>query len=396
MALKTLKDHPISASLKRIQELLGDDAFQAPAVASDESAQFNREKIQNVTKSLRSLVNQSPATLVSETALNQMNTNLQSPISELTSFIANKNVGHLGNAVAQLDQNVFNCTWAFLPKINPLSKTEAGELIDSLQDRSRQAIEQLSKQKGLLEETIAQLAGSVQAQEGRLSELKEAQAQLKAEMAASQSNLETTFNKSQLQRDTDFSAVVNASKEELEQASLDFNNQAVAIIATLEKHKSDAARIVQVVGDIGVTGNYQNIANAETLQANLWRWITIGLFACGLLMAGATFYKFYHESVNVTNTLAIAVRLLYALVIAAPAFYTARESARHRTNADRARQTELELASLGPFIELMREHDKEEIRKSLIPTYFGRSVDAHEIKTVLDVSAVNRPGISGD
>jgi len=81
---------------------------------------------------------------------------------------------------------------------------------------------------------------------------------------------------------------------------------------------------------------------------------------------------------------AIAVRLLYALAIAAPAFYTARESARHRTNADRARQTELELASLGPFIELMKEQDKEEIRKSLIPTYFGRPVDAHEIKTVLD------------
>jgi len=81
---------------------------------------------------------------------------------------------------------------------------------------------------------------------------------------------------------------------------------------------------------------------------------------------------------------AIAVRLLYALAIAAPAFYTARESARHHTNADRARQTELELASLGPFNELMKEQDKEEIRKSLIPTYFGRPVDAHEIKTVLD------------
>lgn len=86
-------------------------------------------------------------------------------------------------------------------------------------------------------------------------------------------------------------------------------------------------------------------------------------------MAAATFYKFYHEPVSSTNTFAIAVRLLYALAIAAPAFYTARESARHRTNADRARQTELELASLGPFIELMEDKVKEEIRKSLIPTF---------------------------
>ncbi|MBL0223238.1 MAG: hypothetical protein IPQ17_11085 [Xanthomonadales bacterium] len=101
-------------------------------------------------------------------------------------------------------------------------------------------------------------------------------------------------------------------------------------------------------------------------------------------MATATFYRFYHEPVTTTNTLAIAIRLLYALAVAAPAFYTARESARHRTNADRARQTELELASLGPFIELLKDQDKDEIRKSLISTYFGRPIDPHEIRTILD------------
>lgn len=385
MALKSLKDHPISASLTRMQELLRDEAFAAPAIAADEIAQFNRDKIQNITKSLRSLVAQSPATMVSDTALNQMNSHLQAPINELTAFVANTNAGHLANAVAQLDQNVLSYTWAFLPKINPLSKAEAGELVDYLQERSRQTIEQLDGQKEQLASTIDQLTEVTQTQEACLKELKESQALLKAEMAASLSSLETSFNKAQLQRDTEFSELVNESKEELANSESNFKRQADAVIDSLEKHKMDAARIVQVVGDIGVTGNYQNIANNETGQANLWRWITIALFASGLIMAGITFYKFYHEPVTTTNTLAIAVRLLYALAIAAPAFYTARESARHRTNADRARQTELELASLGPFIELMKDDDKEEIRKSLIRTYFGRSVDPHEIKNVLDV-----------
>ncbi|QCO68027.1 hypothetical protein E5843_10105 [Luteimonas yindakuii] len=385
MALKSLKDHAISASLARMQELLRDEAFVAPAIAADEIAQFNRDKIQNITKSLRSLVGQSPATMVSDTALNQMNSHLQAPINELTAFVANTNAGHLANAVAQLDQNVLSYTWAFLPKINPLSKAEAGEVVDYLQERSRQTIEQLDGQKEQLASTIARLTEVTQTQEASLKELKESQALLKAEMAASLSNLETSFNKAQLQRDTDFSELVNDSKEELAKSERNFKRQADAVIESLEKHKVDAARIVQVVGDIGVTGNYQNIANNETGQANLWRWITIALFASGLIMAGITFYKFYHEPVTTTNTLAIAVRLLYALAIAAPAFYTARESARHRTNADRARQTELELASLGPFIELMKDEDKEEIRKSLIRTYFGRSVDPHEIKNVLNV-----------
>jgi hypothetical protein len=382
--MKTLKDHPIASTLTRLQELLNDPSLQSPEIASDAGAQFNRDKLQNITKSLRSLVNQSSASLVSDTALNQMNANLQPPISELTAFVANKNVGHLVNAVAQIDQSVLSYTWAFMPKPGPVPMAEFGELIDSLQERSRQTIEQLSEQKGRLELQVAQLAEALRFQETQLAELREAQVLSKVEMAASLSSLETTFNKDQLQRDTDFSALVNASKENLVAARRDFDNTARDAISALNKHKFDAARIVEVVGDIGVTGNYQNIANKETAQANLWRWITIGLFACGLAMAGTTFYKFYHEPVSPTNTLAIAIRLLYALAIAAPAFYTARESARHRTNADRARQTELELASLGPFIELMSDEDKEKIRKSLIPVYFGRSVDAHEIKTILD------------
>lgn len=385
MALRTLKEHAISATLARIQELLQDEAFQSSDVAADESAQFNRDKIRNITASIQSLIARSPATMVSESALSQMNANLQSPVSELTAFLSSKNTAHLANAAGQYDQNILSYTWAFLPKVNPLSEKEAGSIIDFLQERSRQSIFQVDEDKNRLAENIAQLTVAADAQDARLIELKESHGTLKAEMAASLSNLETSFNKAQLQRDTDFAALVTESKENLAQGERDFKTRAEGILEALDGHRTNAARIVQVVGDIGVTGNYQNIANRETSQADLWRWITICLFACGLFMAGATFYRFYHEPVTGTNTLAIAIRLLYALAIAAPALYTARESARHRTNADRARQTELELASLGPFIELMEDQDKEAIRKSLIPNYFGRPVDPHEINPVPDI-----------
>lgn len=321
---------------------------------------------------------------MSDVALNQLNANLQQPIAELTSFISNKNVGHLANAVSHLDSNVFNYTWAFLPKINPLSKASVREIIESLQEQSRQTIFQLNDQNEQLEQRIAKLTGEIGAQERRLTELQEASAASKAESAAVLANLETVFNKNQTQRDSDFSELLQRVTNDFETAKQGFSDNADSALDALEKHKSDAARIVQVVGDIGVTGNYQAIADKEAHQANLWRRVTVGLFACGLAMAGFTFYKFYHEPVSSSNTLAIAIRLLYALAVASPAFYTARESARHRTNADRARQTELELASLGPFIELLKDDDKDAIRKSLISTYFGRHVEAHEVKTVLD------------
>jgi hypothetical protein len=384
VANKSLKDHAVAGSLNRLEELLNDPSLQAAEVAANETSQFHRDKLQHVVKSLKSLINQSPATLVSEVALNQLNANLQQPIAELTSFISNKNAGHLANAVSHVDSNVFNYTWAFIPKANPLSKAGVGELIESIQEQSRQTILQLNDQNGQLERRIAKLTEEIEAQEQRLVELQEASATSKAEGAAALANLETIFNKNQTQRDVDFSDLLQRATNDLATTKKEFSDSANSAIDALEKHKSDAARIVQVVGDIGVTGNYQTIANTEAHQANLWRLITVGLFACGLAMAGFTFYKFYHEPVSTNNPLAIAVRLLYALAVASPAFYTARESARHRTNADRARQTELELASLGPFIELLKDDDKDDIRKSLISTYFGRHVDAHEVRTILD------------
>lgn len=165
-------------------------------------------------------------------------------------------------------------------------------------------------------------------------------------------------------------------------------NESASLISGLEEQRNNAAKIVQVVGNIGVTGNYQRIANTEEDQANFWRWATVLFFAGGVTLAGATFYRFWGEPITPETISAIAVRLLYAIAITAPAWYTARESARHRTNSDRARQTELELASLGPFIELLPPEKKIAIREEMTKYYFGREVDPHSAKGPLDAETV--------
>src|SRR3546814_3472895 len=143
-------------------------------------------------------------------------------------------------------------------------------------------------QNGQLEHRIAELTEEIGAQEQRLTELQETSATSKAEGAAALANLETVFNKNQTQRDSDFSELLQRVTNDLAIAKKDFSDSASSAIDALEKHKSDAARIVQVVGDIGVTGNYQTIANKEARQANLWLRVTVGLLSCGLAMAGLT------------------------------------------------------------------------------------------------------------
>ena len=82
------------------------------------------------------------------------------------------------------------------------------------------------------------------------------------------------------------------------------------------------------------------------------------------------------------------MRFVTAVAIALPAFYTSRESARHRTNSDRARQKELELTSLGPFIEFLPQEAKDTIRQKLTERYFGNDIDAHEIKLPVDLGTL--------
>uniref|UniRef100_UPI00197E623B hypothetical protein n=1 Tax=Pseudomonas viridiflava TaxID=33069 RepID=UPI00197E623B len=93
------------------------------------------------------------------------------------------------------------------------------------------------------------------------------------------------------------------------------------------------------------------------------------IFGTGISIAMATFWKFWHDPFTQDSALSVLFRLFYAIIITSPDIYTAKESARHRTNSDRARQTELELASIGPFIELLPEDKKNEIRVGLTGQY---------------------------
>jgi hypothetical protein len=86
-------------------------------------------------------------------------------------------------------------------------------------------------------------------------------------------------------------------------------------------------------------------------------------------------------------TLVIA-RMLFAFIVASVTLYTGRESARHRTNADHARRTELELASLGPYVDGLEPAQKNALRTKLAERYFGNPAEPHVAKSVLTAKEI--------
>ena len=388
MTYAAYKDHPLRVSVSRILELLDSQEVADPSVSDNEQYAFARDKALSIAQAIQVLLRETPATLTSMHALNQLQAQIQAPLNELNSFLSNKNPGHIVNAAAQLEQSVLPLLWGFAPQIQTLPQPNLPELLERQAQAAAQAIHQVTRQRDELTAKLEDQASRAAELSKRLDAMVESSTKERAESSAAVAMLKQAFAEKEIERATAFESALTKFREDFSVLENTSRDESDALIAALEDKKLQASRIVQVVGNIGVTGNYQQIANSESSQANFWRWATVIIFGAGIGVAAATFIKFWNHPFSPETAWPVAIRLLYAIAITAPAWYTARESARHRTNADRARQTELELASIGPFIELMPDDRKVAIREQLTTIYFGKQVDAHEAKPPLDLNTM--------
>ncbi|PMY44578.1 MULTISPECIES: hypothetical protein [Pseudomonas] len=384
MTTSAYQENPLRATVQQILDMQKMKEFSAEAVAVSETFTFARDKIFAILQTLKDLLEKTPAELASVSGMSSINTSLQTPLSEITHFVGNGNAQHLINAASQLEQNVMPYFWALTPPLTAVSKTAFPALLKSQSDFSQAAIQELSDQRDQLAKKLDAAIEKSDVLAQKLDDANEAAARERAESAAAVAKLEQMFTQAEGARQLAFDTAL-AEQQKMHKEEMDLEAYAASkTLAEIGAFRDDAARIVQVVGNIGVTGNYQRIATAEGESANFWRWATVVIFGTGIAIAMATFYKFWHEPFSQDTAISVLIRLFYAIVITSPAIYTARESARHRTNADRARQTELELASIGPFIELLPEESKVAIRTGLTSSYFGRTTEAHTVSSPLD------------
>ena len=338
-----------------------------------------------IVSAVRSMLDRSPALLVSGHGLTQLQNAFQSIFNELSSYQSNKNQGHIQNAKAQVEQSVLPQLWALGPTLQAEDSGQLVEVVNQATQAARDAVQKLVTQRDALTASQTVLAQQVQDSQTRLESLTESVAKQKAEAASVVAVVQQMHAEKEVERSAAFVAMLQELRTDFAKLQADSERTQSERLDSLRTSQEQAAQIVQVVGNTGITGNYQKIANTEGKQANAWRWMTIAFFGAGIAIAGATFWKFWHEPFSPENAWSVLIRLMYAIAITAPAWYTAKESARHRSSADRARQTELELASLGPFIELMPDEKKHQIREDLTKRYFGNQSPEHTAEPPISI-----------
>lgn len=386
MSESTYKSHPIWSTVKTLADLLANEKFSQPVVAGNEQVSFNRDKVISITKLIQYNLDQTPATLVSLHGLNQLQAHLQSHVAtQISNFVANNNTAHIDNAANFIDQTLYPLIGNCFPKTQDLGKKNIAESFETIRLASAKAINLLEFEKAKLATKITTQDVEITNLQKKIESLSETISVQKSEAMSVVSQVQKEFADSEAKRSLEFSTTVSAYKDIFDKQESDSLVATSELLGKIEKNRLDGANLLKALGDDSVTGNYRIIAKNESDHANRLRKITFGLFLLGIVLALITFWKFLDQSFSPENAWSAFIRLLYAIVITTPAWYAAKESARHRSNADRARQTELELASLGPFIELMPEDKKTLIREELIKTYFGNKVDKHEVAAPIQI-----------
>lgn len=377
--------HPIRQLLLQISEQLVSPELADPDLRSQELYAAILDSTSAITALVRSLLDSTPPQLVSAYALSQLQTSLQQVFNEISAYRSNRNVGHLQNVRNQLDQNTLQFLWAFAPVHTSSDLQPLRDAVGAISKSAHESVIWLIHRKDEVSAKLLELEKRILHDADKIQDLEDRIATQKAEAAAAVAQIQ----RAHVEQDTIRLKAFETQSQELKAAFQAMQTESeiaqAARLASLQDSQDQAAKIVQIVGNIGVTGNFQKTAAIETERADIWRGFTIAFFCAGIAMAGLTFFKFLDATFNAETAWTVLVRLAYAIAITAPAYYTARESARHRTNADRARQTELELASLGPFIELMPPEKKIEIREALSKRYFGATVSDHVVQSPLDL-----------
>ena len=166
-------------------------------------------------------------------------------------------------------------------------------------------------------------------------------------------------------------AVRGDAEKDLGKIEEDASAAAQAILDALNRNKRDAEELMHVIASTGMSGGYQAVADDHRKAARLWKGVAfcamVGLIVFAIwsaVTAGAAKSEFPWG--------AIGGRTFAALAFAALATWAAQVASLHLAAERRSRRLQLELASIGPYLEALSEETQDAVRGALAERWFGR------------------------
>lgn len=307
-------------------------------------------------------------TLLSISELNAISTEFENALVQINNYIGNNNIGHITNAV-----NNINSALTYIKNLPiPYSKGDLdfSKIISQFQQTVEDKLNQTEKTRAELETKIDTLKLDLEKKQTELSQLTTQITAKEKELETISANFQTqfenanaTFTKLVSDDRTTFRTEIDTDREKIK-------TDTEGIIKDLERKLNDANKLVNVIGNVGVTGNYQIIANEHKKTADNWRTIAT-IFMC--ILSGLLIFSIWKIGDVDYDWHKAIIRIIASAILIYPATYASRESGKHRKLENLNRKLELELSSISPFIEILDETKKQEIKAKLVEKYFGNN-----------------------
>lgn len=349
--------------------------------------------------------------LVPIAEFNTIANELENGLLQINSFLSNNNSEHLSNADTNFNTAIIRIRNLPLP----FSKNDFNfsKAISGFEELLKSKLKVVESENKKLKEEISEIKASISTAKSDIKKVSELLLSKTNEINNLNSLFQTNFDNIKASstqafendRKTfrnDISSDRESFKKQINQDLESFNEEAAElfknidnetkeILENIQTKLQEAKNLVNVIGNVGVTGNYQIIANQHKNTANLWRYLAIGFMT---ILSGLLIYTIWNVSSENYDWIKSVIRVFAAAVLSYPATYAARESSKHRKLETYNRKLELELASITPFIEMLSEDQKREIKTKLVEKYFGNQtypIDSSEGKDEeLSVSLLER------
>lgn len=386
MNSENLNSHPLFEKISQFEETIQDNERINNLNLDD------LNYLSDAIKFIRDRLNIAIPTLITENELDLLNNDLTHSITELNYYLDNNNIGHINNSKNNIGSALVRAKG--FPLILSKGDFNFSKNIQTLKNNYKQILEQQEKEQQKILDTqtkikndladnsikITRLASEFEQRETDFEKFKENwTTELQATRAYFESEFDKKFKEYQIEIETKAKDHVNILEKHeknfdnlLLEEKKKFDTNSNKIITELNNKLDEAKKIVNIVGNVGVTGNYQNIANQHKKSANLFRIIALGFMT---LMSLLIIWSIIELSLKEFDFYKTLTRIIAAAILTYPSVYASRESTKHRLLENRNRMLELELASLGPFIELLDDGEKTKIKVELVNKYFGNKVE---------------------
>ncbi len=339
---------------------------------------------------LKSKLNIALPLLVGEAELNSIVSDLEAGTSSINTFFGDPNPGHIQNAI----NNIYNSISRVKLLPMPVSENDFdfAKAVTVFQQTVAANYENVAKLNSVNQEVLRAQNIELGQKQTQLNELSKLIADKQLEFQTILNNFNNDFENLKVNSNTIIEAERKKFADEMEadrkkykdQNEIDnqifktgfeaqkaeLNSKAEELVNQLNSKLEEARKIVNIVGNVGVTGNYQIIANQHKKSANNFRNIALTFMIVMSILLICSIVDLSSSDFNLYKSL---MRILAAAVLTYPAVYASRESSKHRNLETQNRNLELELASIGPFIELLSDDKKQSIKEELVKKYFGRN-----------------------